>query len=107
MTSIIWGFSDQGQSVAMQSESVIILMLSYQLYCFFTCQVLDVKADGQHTRQSAFNLFLQGFLLIRIVTVAKHTCHFQLLLLILDDMDPAESNHATKKSGDLQGWEQP
>jgi hypothetical protein len=28
-------------------------------------------------------------------------------LLILDDMDPAESNHATKKSGDLQGWEQP
>ncbi len=76
-------------------------MLSYQLYSFFTCQVLDVKADGQHTRQSAFNLFLQGFLLIRIVTVAKHTCHFQLLLLILDDVDSAESNHATKESGIL------
>ena len=46
-------------------------MLLYQLYCFFTCQVLDVKADGQHTRQTAFYLFLQGFILIRIVTVAK------------------------------------
>ena len=82
-------------------------MLSYLLYCFFTCQVLDVKADGQHTRQSAFNLFLQGFLLIRIVTVAKHTCHFQLLMLVLNDADSAESNHATEEGGDLQGWKQP
>ena len=51
-------------------------MLSYQLYCFFTCQMLDVKADGQHTSQTAFNLFLQGFILIWIVSVAKHTGHF-------------------------------
>ena len=76
-------------------------MLSYQLYCFLTCQVLDVKADGQHTRQSAFNLFLQGFLLIRIVTVAEHSGCFQLLVLVLDDVDSAESNHATKESGNL------
>ena len=55
----------------MQSESVIILTPSYQLYCFFTCQMLDVKADGQHMSQSAFNLFLQGFVLIRIVAVAE------------------------------------
>ena len=103
MISTIWGFSDLGQSVAMQSESVIILMLSYQLYRFFTCQMLDVKADGQHTRQTAFNLFLQGFVLIRIVTVAKHSGHFQLLMLILDNMDSAESNHATEEGGDLQG----
>ena len=60
----------------MQSESVIILMPSYQFYRFFTRQMLDVKADGQHTRQTAFNLFLQGFVLIRIVSVAKHTGHF-------------------------------
>ena len=45
----------------MQSESVIILMPSYQLYCFFTCQMLDVKADGQHTRQPAFNLILRDY----------------------------------------------
>ena len=55
----------------MQSESVIILTPSYQLYRFFTRQMLDVKADGQHTRQTAFYLFLQGFILIRIVAVAK------------------------------------
>ena len=92
-------------------------MLSYQLYCFFTCQMLDVKADGQHTRQTAFNLFLQSFVMIRIVAVAKHSGHFQLLVvpshdiinivgpsLILDDVDSAESNHATKEGGDLQGW---
>ena len=88
-------------------------MLSYQLYCFFTCQVLDVKADGQHTRQSAFNLFPQGFLLIRIVAVAEHSGCFQLLMvpsrdiinivgpsLILDDVDSAESNYATEEGGD-------
>jgi len=99
----------------MQSESVIILMLSYQLYRFFTCQMLDVKADGQHTRQTAFNLFLQGFIMIRIVAVAKHSGHFQLLMvpshdiinivgpsLILDDVDSAESNHATEEGGELQ-----
>ena len=95
----------------MQSESVIILMPSYQLYRFFTCQMLDVKADGQHTRQTAFNLFLQGFVLIWIVAVAEHSGHFQLLMvpsrdiinivgpsLILDDADSAESNHATEES---------
>ena len=88
----------------MQSESVIILMLSYQLYCFFTCQMLDVKADGQHTRQTAFNLFLQGFVLIRIVAVAEHSGHFQLLMLVLDDADSTESNHATEEGGNIQGW---
>ena len=79
-------------------------MLSYQLYCFFTCQMLDVKADGQHTRQTAFNLFLQGFILIRIVAVAKHSGHFQLLMLVLDDIDSAESNHTTEERGNIQGW---
>ena len=72
------------------------LMLSYQLYCFFTCQMLDVKADGQHTRQTAFYLFLQGFILIRIVAVAEHSGCFQLLVFVLDDVDSAESNHAKK-----------
>ena len=74
------------------------LMLSYQLYCFFTCQMLDVKADGQHARKPIFNLFLQGFIMIRIVAVAKHSGHFQLLMLVLDDVDSAESNHATEES---------
>ena len=95
----------------MQSESFIILTPSYQLYCFFTCQMLDVKADGQHARKPIFNLFLQGFIMIRIVAVAKHSGHFQLLMvpsldiinivgpsLILDDVDSAESNHATEES---------
>ena len=92
------------------------LMLSYQLYCFFTCQMLDVKADGQHARKPIFNLFLQGFIMIRIVAVAKHSGHFQLLVvpshdiinivgpsLILDDVDSAESNHATEESCVLSG----
>ena len=76
--------------------------------------MLDVKADGQHTRQTAFNFFLQGFVLIRIVAVAEHSGHFQLLMvpsrdiinivgpsLILDDVDSAESNHATEEGGVL------
>ena len=88
----------------MQSESVIILMPSYQFYRFFTRQMLDIEADGQHTRQPAFNLFLQGFVLIWIVTVAKHSGCFQLLILVLDDVDSTESNHATEEGGDLQGW---
>ena len=66
--------------------------------------MLDVKADGQHMSQSAFNLFLQGFILIRIVAVAEHSGCFQLLVLILDDVDSAKSNHATEEGGDLQGW---
>ena len=99
----------------MQSESFIILAPSYQLYCFFTCQMLDVKADGQHSGKTAFNLFLQGFVLIRIVAVAEHSGCFQLLMvpshdiinimgpsLILDDVDSAESNHATEEGGELQ-----
>ena len=76
-------------------------MLSYQLYCFFTCQMLDVKADGQHSRKTTFNLFLKGFILIRIVAVAKHSGHFQLLMLVLDDIDSAESNHTTEERGVL------
>ena len=101
----------------MQSESVIILTPSYQFYRFFTRQMLDIEADGLHTRQTAFNLFLQGFILIRIVAVAEHSGCFQLLVvpshdiinivgpsLILDDVDSAESNHATEEGGDLQGW---
>ena len=82
----------------MQSESVIILMPSYQLYCFFTCQMLNVKADGQHTRQTAFNLFLQGFVLIWIVAVAEHSGCFQLLVLVLDDVDSAERRMAIRRS---------
>ena len=31
------------------SYSILFLMLSYQLYCFFTRQMLDIEADGQHT----------------------------------------------------------
>ena len=31
------------------SESVIILTPSYQFYRFFTRQMLDIEADGQHT----------------------------------------------------------
>ena len=76
--------------------------------------MLDVKADGQHARKPIFNLFLQGFIMIRIVAVAEHSGHFQLLMvpshdiinivgpsLILDDVDSAESNHATEESGIL------
>ena len=63
--------------------------------------MLDVKADGQHTRQTAFNLFLQSFVLIRIVAVAEHSGHFQLLVLVLDNADSAESNHATEEGGVL------
>jgi len=63
--------------------------------------MLDVKADGQHTRQAAFNLFLQGIVLIRIVTVAEHSGCFQLLVFVLDDVDSTESNHATEEGGVL------
>ena len=61
--------------------------------------MLDVKADGQHTRQTAFNLFLQGFILIRIVAVAEHSGCFQLFVFVLDDVDSTESNHATEEGG--------
>ena len=79
--------------------------------------MLDVKADDQYSGKTAFNLFLQSFVMIRIVTVADHSGCFQLLMvpyhdiiiivgpsLILDDVDSAESNHATEEGGDLQGW---
>jgi len=66
----------------------------------FTCQMLDVKADGQHARKPIFNLFLQGFVLIRIVAVAEHSGCFQLLVFVLDDVDSAESNHATEEGGE-------
>ena len=63
--------------------------------------MLDVKTDGQHTRQAALYLFLQGFVLVRIVTVAKHSGHFQLLMLIFNDVDSAESYHTTEEGGVL------
>ena len=42
----VLGITEHGPSVPGDSE---FLMLSYQLYCFFTRQMLDIEADGQHT----------------------------------------------------------
>ena len=43
------------------------LMLSYQLYCFFTCQMLDVKADGQHAMM---------WILPKAITLRKKVVYF-------------------------------
>ena len=63
--------------------------------------MLNVKTNHQHARQSALNLPLQGFILIRIVAVAKHAGRLQFLLLILNDVDSAESYHTTEERGVL------
>ena len=63
--------------------------------------MFDVETDHQHPRQAILYFLLQRFVIIRIVTVAEHSCHFQFLLLILNDVDSAESYHATKESSVL------
>ena len=49
------------------------LMLFYQLYCFFTCQMLDVKANHQHRGKPTLHLLVQAFIIIRIVAITKFT----------------------------------
>ena len=63
--------------------------------------MLYVETNHQHTGKALFQFLLQRFVIIRIVTVAEHSCHFQFLLLILNDVDSAESYHATKESSVL------
>ena len=61
--------------------------------------MLNVKAEGQHTRQPVFNLLLQSLFLIRIITIAQHSGHSELLMLVLNDAHSTESNYATEESG--------
>ena len=63
--------------------------------------MFDVETNHQHTGKALLQFLLQRFVIIRIVTVAEHSCHFQFRLLILDDVDSAESYHATKESSVL------
>ena len=63
--------------------------------------MLDVETNHQHTGKALLQFLLQRFVIIRIVAVAEHSCHFQFRLLILDDVDSAENYHATKESSVL------
>ena len=66
--------------------------------------MFDVETNHQHTGKALLQFLLQRFVIIRIVTVAEHSCHFQFRLLILDDVDSAESYHTAEERSDLQGW---
>ena len=59
--------------------------------------MLNVETDHQHTGKSAFYFLLQAFIIVRIVAVAQHTGHCQLLRFIFNDMDSAKSNHAAEE----------
>ena len=63
--------------------------------------MFDVETNHQHPRQAILYFLLQTRIIIRIVSVAEHTSHFQLFRFILDDVDSAESYHATKESSVL------
>ena len=64
-------------------------LLSHQFDSLFTSQMLNVKANGKHTREAMLNLFLQGFVLIGIVSVAKQSGYGQFLCHIFYDTDSA------------------
>ena len=59
--------------------------------------MFDVETNHQHTGKALLQFLLQRFVIIRIVTVAEHSCHFQFRLLILDDVDSAESYHTAEE----------
>ena len=59
--------------------------------------MLNVKAYHQHTRETTLQFLLQTLIVIWIVSVAKHTGCFQLLLLTLNDMDSAKGYHAAEE----------
>ena len=61
--------------------------------------MLYVEANHQHPRQAILQLFLQGFLLVGIVSVPKHSGCSQLLGFILNDMDSSKCDDTTKESG--------
>ena len=67
-------------------------MCSYQLYCFLASQMLNVETDSQHTTEAVLQFLLQGFFLIRIVTVAEDFGDGWFLFLILHDVNSANSN---------------
>ena len=70
-----------------------------QLYCLFSRKMLYIETNHQHPRQTAFQLFLQDFLLIRIIPVSKYPGCCQLLSFVLNDVDSPKCNDATKESG--------
>ena len=65
--------------------------------------MLYVETDHQHTGKAALYLLFQAIIIIRIVTVAQHTGHFQLFCFILDDVDSAEGYHASEESSIFRG----
>ena len=59
--------------------------------------MLNVETNHQHTGKAAFYFLLQAFIIVRIVAVAQHAGHCQLLRFILNDVDSAKSNHAAEE----------
>ena len=78
-------------------------MHSHQFNCFFSCQMLYIETNHHHSRQTFLKLLLQCFILVRIISIPKHSGHFQLLSLILDDVDSAKGND-TPEVGRVRLW---
>ena len=78
-----------------------LLSLLHQFYRLFSRKMLYVETNHQHPRKTAFNLFLQCFLLIGIIPVTKHPGCFQFLGFVFDDMDSSKCDNTTKESGVL------
>ena len=64
-------YAVERSTMGIQNHS--FLMLFYQLYCFFTCQMLDVKADHQHRGKPTLHLLVHAFIITRIVAITKFT----------------------------------
>lgn len=61
--------------------------------------MLYVETNHQYLRQAILQHFLQGFLLVGIISVPKHPGCFQFLSFILNDMDSSKCDDTPKESG--------
>ena len=82
---------------SVQDTSPPTLSLSNQFDGLFPREVLDVHTHHQHPRQSLRQFLLKGFFLPRIVSVAQPTSCPQLFGIVFNDVDSAESNHASEE----------
>ena len=79
--------------------NLTLLSLFHQFDSFFSRKMFYVETNHQHPRHTAFQFFLQGFLLVGIISVPKYSGCCQLLGFVLNDVDSPKCDDATKESG--------